>query len=147
MSTYLQIFVGGQDSFCAPHTPAAEHCKTQNAWLLSSPGLPMLAVQPALPLPEANTQSTDLKTHVCVACRCFDVLYVVDPYRAWYDGGDVQLMHKRYTSRLRQYTEQYKHVVMIGDSMGASAALLFSPLATKVMSFCPQVRWGHQCSF
>jgi hypothetical protein len=81
--------------------------------------------------------------HICVhvgsACRCFDVLYVVDPYRAWYDGGDVDLMHQRYTDRLRQNTEQYKHVVMIGDSMGASAALLFSPLATKVMSFCPQV--------
>lgn len=51
----------------------------------------------------------------------------------------MDLMHQRYTDRLRQYTEQYKHVVMIGDSMGASAALLFSPLATKVMSFCPQV--------
>lgn len=68
------------------------------------------------------------------------MLYVVDPYRSWYDGGETELMQRRYTSRLQQYTQQYKHVVMIGDSMGASAALLFSPLATKVMSFCPQVR-------
>jgi dienelactone hydrolase len=48
-------------------------------------------------------------------------------------------MHQQYASPLQQYTQQYKHVVMMGDSMGATAALLFSPLATKVMSFCPQV--------
>eukprot|EP00775_Hariotina_reticulata_P002502 gene2502-2806_t len=70
---------------------------------------------------------------------CFDVLYVVDPHRTWYCGGDLVLMEQRYTSRLRQYTERYKHVVMLGDSMGACAALLFSPLATAVLSFCPQV--------
>jgi hypothetical protein len=71
------------------------------------------------------------------------VLYVVDPHRSWYNGGDADLMQQRYTSRLQQYTQQYKHVVMIGDSMGATAALLFSPLATKVLSFCPQV--GQLC--
>lgn len=67
------------------------------------------------------------------------MLYVVDPHRSWYCGGDPDLMEQRYGSRLRQYTQQYKHVVMIGDSMGATGALLFSPLATAVMSFCPQV--------
>lgn len=71
------------------------------------------------------------------------MLYVVDPHRNWYCGGDAQLMQERYTSRLEQYTKQYKHVVMIGDSMGATAALLFSPLATHVMSFCPQVGLGE----
>lgn len=81
----------------------------------------------------------------CVLCRCFDVLYVVDPYRSWYNGGDADLMHQRYASRLQQYTQQYKRVVMMGDSMGATAALLFSPLATKVMSFCPQVCLGCHC--
>ncbi len=36
-------------------------------------------------------------------------------------------------------TEQYKRVMMVGDSMGATAALLFSPLATAVQAFSPQV--------
>lgn len=75
------------------------------------------------------------------------MLYVVDPYRSWYHGGDAELMQERYTARLQQYTQQYKHVVMIGDSMGATAALLFAPLATKVMSFCPQVCWGVLASW
>jgi hypothetical protein len=48
-------------------------------------------------------------------------------------------MKQRYSSRLRQYTQQYKHVVMVGDSMGATGALLFSPQATSVLAFCPQV--------
>eukprot|EP00878_Enallax_costatus_P005986 GHUV01006278.1.p2 GENE.GHUV01006278.1~~GHUV01006278.1.p2 ORF type:complete len:465 (+),score=146.42 GHUV01006278.1:1741-3135(+) len=69
----------------------------------------------------------------------FDVLYMVDSHRSWYCGGDPALMQERYGSRLQQYTQQYKHVLMIGDSMGATGALLFSPLATSVLSFCPQV--------
>jgi len=36
-------------------------------------------------------------------------------------------------------SEQYKRVMMVGDSMGATAALLFSPLATAVQAFSPQV--------
>jgi hypothetical protein len=36
-------------------------------------------------------------------------------------------------------TQQYRAVVMLGDSMGATAALLFSPLATAVHAFAPQV--------
>lgn len=69
----------------------------------------------------------------------FDVLYVVDPHRSWYCGGDPELMEARYGARLRQYTQRYKHVVMVGDSMGATGALLFSPQATSVLAFCPQV--------
>lgn len=30
---------------------------------------------------------------------------------------------------------------MLGDSMGATAALAFSPLATAVHAFTPQVAW------
>lgn len=75
-----------------------------------------------------------------VPCSAFDVLYVVDPCRAWYYGGDSALMQQQYMSRLEMYTKHYDMVVMIGDSMGATAALLFSPLATAVMAFCPQVR-------
>lgn len=40
--------------------------------------------------------------------------------------------------RLQQYTAQYKHVVLLGDSMGATATLLFAPLATHVLAFTPQ---------
>jgi hypothetical protein len=76
---------------------------------------------------------------VC-CCSNFDVLYVVDPHRSWYCGGDPALMEQRYGSRLRRYTQRYKHVVMVGDSMGATGALLFAPQATTVMAFCPQVR-------
>lgn len=72
----------------------------------------------------------------------FDVLYVVDPARSWYDGGD-DAGRERYASRLEQYTRRYEHVVMLGDSMGATAALLFSRLATSVLAFCPQVRCGR----
>jgi hypothetical protein len=36
-------------------------------------------------------------------------------------------------------TDKYKRVMMVGDSMGATAALLFSPLATAVQVFSPQV--------
>jgi hypothetical protein len=43
------------------------------------------------------------------------------------------------TRRLKQYTSRYARVLMLGDSMGATAALLFSEQATAVLSFCPQV--------
>uniref|UniRef100_A0A061RCG5 Leucine rich repeat protein n=1 Tax=Tetraselmis sp. GSL018 TaxID=582737 RepID=A0A061RCG5_9CHLO len=67
----------------------------------------------------------------------FDVLYVVDPCRSWYGGGDSGA--DAYRQRLSAAVEGYDEVVMIGDSMGATAALLFSELATHVHSFCPQV--------
>jgi hypothetical protein len=73
-------------------------------------------------------------------CREFDVLYVVDPGRAWYDLGD-EAGGAYYSDRLRQYTERYDHVIMVGDSMGATAALAFSEQATAVLAFCPQVRF------
>lgn len=67
----------------------------------------------------------------------FDVLYVVDPCRAWYGGGGDGWA--QYERRLRRCVEGYARVVMLGDSMGATAALLASPLATHVLAFCPQV--------
>ena len=73
----------------------------------------------------------------------FDVLYVVDPARNWFDlGGDAVEGDSGglyYAERLRQYTRRYEHVVMVGDSMGATAALAFSDQATAVLAFCPQV--------
>jgi len=40
---------------------------------------------------------------------------------------------------MMKVTDKYKRVMMVGDSMGATAALLFSPLATAVQVFSPQV--------
>lgn len=80
----------------------------------------------------------------------FDVLYVVDPCRAWYGGGDDGW--GEYYARLERCLEGYARVVMLGDSMGGTAALLASPLATHVLAFCPQVHdgvflpeGGHAC--
>lgn len=68
----------------------------------------------------------------------FDVLFVVDPARSWYGGGHDKEFDK-YASRLSTITSRYNHVVMIGDSMGATAALMFADQATCVHAFCPQV--------
>ncbi len=67
-----------------------------------------------------------------------DVLYVVDPARAWYHGGDDVLFDTLYYSKLQQCVQGYTRRVMLGDSMGATGALLASDLATHVVAFCPQ---------
>ena len=53
-------------------------------------------------------------------------------------GGDAGLQY--WWDRLAAVTGRYSRVLMLGDSMGATAALLFSPLATAVHAFTPQVR-------
>ena len=53
-------------------------------------------------------------------------------------GGDDGLQY--WWDRLAAVTGRYSRVLMLGDSMGATAALLFSPLATAVHAFTPQVR-------
>lgn len=68
----------------------------------------------------------------------FDVLYVVDPSRSWYDGGDAEGM-AHWESRLEGVAQRYSRVLYLGDSMGATAALLLAPAATSVHVFCPQV--------
>jgi hypothetical protein len=45
----------------------------------------------------------------------------------------------RWSSHLRRTCENYERVLYIGDSMGASASLMFAEHATRVLSFCPQV--------
>ena len=52
-------------------------------------------------------------------------------------AGDEGL--KVWESRLEAVTKRYSRVIMLGDSMGATAALLFSHLATAVHVFTPQV--------
>lgn len=81
----------------------------------------------------------------------FDTLYVVDSQRSWYTHEDSWELECQqvgpqqprlggyYQMELEISLKSYKHVIMLGDSMGASAALLFSRLATSVLAFCPQV--------
>ena len=51
-------------------------------------------------------------------------------------GGDDGFQY--WWDRLAAVTGRYSRVLMLGDSMGATAALLFSPLATAVHAFTPQ---------
>lgn len=81
-----------------------------------------------------------------LASRDFDVLYVADPSRSWYGGGDDSALDV-WTQRMVQYTSRYNRVLMLGDSMGATAALLFCQQATAVLAFCPQVNTALQISF
>eukprot|EP00889_Picochlorum_renovo_P003466 jgi/Picre1/30496/NNA_005860.t1 len=67
----------------------------------------------------------------------FDVLYVVDPHRSWYGGGDER--YSQYNNAIEKIASQYPKVIFIGDSMGATAALMFAKHATMVHSFCPQI--------
>lgn len=104
------------------------------------------------------------------ATSTFDILFVVDSKRSWYTHednvgltNDVESSQETesssspasgYGSGLGSYYRReleialrpYKQVIMLGDSMGASAALMFSPLATAVIAFCPQV-WFNQYKF
>ena len=50
-----------------------------------------------------------------------------------------------YSERLAAITGRYQRVLMLGDSMGASAALMFSNLATCVQVFTPQVCAAPLC--
>jgi len=72
----------------------------------------------------------------------FDVLYVADPAQSWYQKDDRGGFNgfAQYESRIKAASKPYKHVSLIGDSMGGSGALLFSHLATEsVVAFAPQV--------
>jgi hypothetical protein len=75
----------------------------------------------------------------------FDVLYVADTARSWYGGsgfgdGDAgETAERRWRGAVREISGEYERVVHLGDSMGASAALLFADLADVSLAFCPQV--------
>lgn len=82
---------------------------------------------------------------VTAARRGFDVLYVADTARSWYGGagfgdGDAgETAERRWRGAVREISGEYERVVHLGDSMGASAALLFADLADVSLAFCPQV--------
>ena len=67
----------------------------------------------------------------------FDVLYVVDPERSWYHGGDDRF--QEYDTAIQSVAASYDHVLYVGDSMGATACLLFAKHADIVHAFCPQI--------
>lgn len=84
----------------------------------------------------------------------FDILYVVDSERSWYthedgaefrdagnaaDVAEADGLGNYYKKELEIAVRPYRDVIMLGDSMGASAALMFCTLATSVIAFCPQV--------
>lgn len=73
----------------------------------------------------------------------FDVLYVVDPDRNWYSGGDDGFLE--YDESIAIIASRYKHVMFIGDSMGATASLMFAKHANTVHAFCPQIHLGKSC--
>ena len=72
----------------------------------------------------------------------FDVLFIADPAQSWFlkdDGGNFGGF-AQYESRMKAATKPYKHVSLLGDSMGGSGALTFSHLATEsVVAFSPQI--------
>ncbi len=72
----------------------------------------------------------------------YDVLYVLDPAKSWYfqDPGCTWTGFEYFESEISNVIAAggYKHVLMMGDSMGGSGALLFSHLATRVLAFVPQ---------
>lgn len=67
----------------------------------------------------------------------FDVLYVVDPERSWYHGGDDRFQD--YDAAIQSVAIAYDNVLFLGDSMGATACLLFAHHAHVVHAFCPQI--------
>ena len=82
---------------------------------------------------------------VRAATEGFDVLYVSDTSRAWY-GGDWcdpgrggARSEMRWRAAIEEVARDYDRVLHLGDSMGASAALLFADVADASLAFCPQV--------
>jgi hypothetical protein len=54
------------------------------------------------------------------------------------NGTGQQQLSCYYRAELKATVGGYERVLLLGDSMGASASLLFSTMATRVLSFCPQ---------
>ena len=76
----------------------------------------------------------------------FDVLYVADVTRSWYHGGGIgggtasnDEAERSWREGIEGIAGRYARVLNLGDSMGASAALLFADVADHAVAFCPQV--------
>ena len=70
----------------------------------------------------------------------FDILFVVDPHRSWYGGGDDR--YYAYRQAIAKAASNYPNVLFIGDSMGATASLMYAEYATTIHAFCPQIDLG-----
>ncbi len=75
--------------------------------------------------------------------KSYDVLYVCDVERSWYAGnkmtGNLEEEMSKWNKQLEDTCTKYSRVLFLGDSMGATASLVFAEHATRVLAFCPQV--------
>ncbi len=75
--------------------------------------------------------------------KSYDVLYVCDVERSWYAGnkmtGNLEEEVSKWNKQLEDTCTKYSRVLFLGDSMGATASLVFAEHATRVLAFCPQV--------
>lgn len=75
-----------------------------------------------------------------------DQLHMLDPHRSWYmqgpdgewDGYDYYRGVLKAEIEKRKSETPYKKICFLGNSMGASAACLYSGFADAVLAFCPQ---------
>eukprot|EP00941_MAST-03F_sp_MAST-3F-sp1_P005153 g5153.t1 len=72
-----------------------------------------------------------------------DALYMADPSNSYYmqtpSHDRTWNGPKYYRKIIERYTEKYKRVLMIGSSMGGTAALIHSHLADRTLSFGPRI--------
>jgi hypothetical protein len=112
----------------ASREPAKPSSKTTEAPRIPHRGTPQL-LPPRWPFPGAHSFTHLLGSHdSCSTCA---------PAPPSPPGGDEGYEH--YERRLAAACAPYRHVIFIGDSMGASGALLFAHLATEVHAWTPQV--------
>ena len=94
----------------------------------------------------AGGAGADAAAAVEAAAVGFDVLYVADVTRSWYHGGGIgggtasnDEAERSWREGIERVAGRYARVLNLGDSMGASAALLFADVADHAVAFCPQV--------
>ena len=94
----------------------------------------------------AGGAGADAAAAVEAAAVGFDVLYVADVTRSWYHGGGIgggtasnDEAERSWREGIEGIAGRYARVLNLGDSMGASAALLFADVADHAVAFCPQV--------
>ncbi|KAJ9519978.1 hypothetical protein QJQ45_014706, partial [Haematococcus lacustris] len=60
-------------------------------------------------------------------------------------GGEAVIGLGQWREGVGRLARQYRHVLLLGDSMGATAGLLLAPLAHSVLAFTPQVDLASSC--
>ena len=80
-----------------------------------------------------------------LTCRAsglaLDALFVADPSNSYYlqDPGGAWDGVRYYERLVARHAAGYQHVLLIGSSMGASAALLHAHLGSRAIAFAPRV--------